>query len=122
MMVGDTHIHHELIETSKSKGFNKMVQETLDVIRPQGNMFDLRCSSLLRNILTQQTYPQEISDKIINCMNDGKIKFAQFRKERFIDKTKKLSDVIPKVKLPSLTDPTKDHDKPKKLHQKKRVL
>ena len=65
--------------------------------------------SLLLIILTQQTYPQEISDGIINCMNDGKIKFAHIRKERFI-----LSNGIHNVKLPSLTDTTKDHDNPEK--------
>ena len=34
----DTQIHHELIGTSKSKTFNRMVKQTLDIIRPQGNM------------------------------------------------------------------------------------
>ena len=76
----DTRIHHELIGSSKSKTFNDMVKRTLDVIRPQGNMFSLQSSPVLRNILTQQSYPNEVSERILNCIPDGIERYNPKRK------------------------------------------
>ena len=66
----DTCIHHELIGSSKSKTFNDMVKPTLDVIRPQGNMFTLQSSFVFHNLLTQQNYPSKL-DKVLNCIPGG---------------------------------------------------
>ena len=67
-------------------------------------MFTLQSPSVFRNILTQQNFPTDVSEKILNCLPDGKTRYKDFRKERFVEKSKKLSEVIHKVKLPPLND------------------
>ena len=68
----DTNINHELIGTSKSKSFNEMVQRAVKVILSHGNIFALQQSvSSFRNLLTQQNFPNDVSQKILNCLSDG---------------------------------------------------
>ena len=98
----ETYIHHELIGTSKSKTFNTMVNKVLNILLPHGNMFLLNDSPCLRNLLTQQSYQNETSTRMLNCFEDGIERYKLFRNERFVDKIKKLSHVIHKVKLPLL--------------------
>ena len=84
----DTYIHHDLIGDSKRKTFNKMVTQLLGIIKPHGNMFALQYPPALRNILTQQNYPTDVSQKILNCLSDGKSRYDIFFKERFVEKSK----------------------------------
>ena len=112
----DTIMHHELIGTTKSRLFNHMVQRTLEIIQSQGNVFSLHSPPQLRNMLTQRHYEENLSQRIRNAMSDGQQRYAEFRNERFIKQTKKISDVIHKVKLPILnTDMTSKPDVKNKI-------
>ena len=94
----DTNINHKLIGTSKSKNFNEMVQSAVKVISCQGNIFTLQRSvSWFRNFLTQQNFPTDVSQKILNW-------YKVFHREQFVEKSKTLSEVMHKVKLPPLTN------------------
>ena len=82
-----------------------MVQRAVKVISSQGNIFTLQQSvSSLRNLLTQQNFPTDVSQKILNCLSEGTERLKVFYRERFVEKSKKLSEVIHKVKLPPLSD------------------
>ena len=114
----DTNINHKLIGTSSSKNFSEMVQRAVKVISSQGNIFTLQQSvSSFRNLLTQQNFPANVSQKILNCLSVGTERYTVFHKERFVEKSKILSEVIHKVKLPPLTDKfiitDITHEKPK---------
>ena len=84
----DTCIHYELIGSSESKNFNDMMNRTLDVIRPKGNMFTLQSSTVFHKLLTQQNYPSEVSERIFNCIPDGVERYNEFKKEIFVEKSK----------------------------------
>ena len=71
-----------------------MAQRAVKVISSQGNIFTL----------TQQNFPTDVSQDILNCLSDGMETYKVFRRERFVEKSKKLSEVIYKVKLQPLTD------------------
>ena len=71
------------------------------MISSQGNCFILQQSvSLFQNLLTQQNIPTDVSQKILNCLPDGTERYKVFHREQFVEKLKKLSKVIHKVKLP----------------------
>ena len=93
----DTKINHELIiGISKTKTFNEIVQ---------GNIFTLQQSaSSFWNLLTQQNFPTDVSQMNLNCLSDDTEKDKVFHREQFIEKSKKVSKVIHKVKLPAVTD------------------
>ena len=100
-----TNINHKLTGTSKSKKFNEMVQQAVKVISSQGNIFTLQQSvSSFRNFLIQQNFPADVSQKSLNCLSEGTERHKFFHRERFAEKSEKLSEVIHKVKLPPLTN------------------
>ena len=47
--------------------------------------------------------PQEDTDRFIGIISHGKNEYENFRKERFIDKCKNLSDTIHKANLPKFS-------------------
>ena len=84
-----------------------MVQRAVKVISSQGNIFTLQQSlSSFQNLITQQNFTTDVSQKVLNCLSDGTERYKVFHREQFVDKSKKLSEVMHKVKLPlpPLTD------------------
>ena len=80
----NTQIHHELIRTSKSKSFNKVVKETWDVSSQQGNIFNV----LNFVSLTNETENLDFTNK---CTPRGKhpkrrkIDIAKAKDEKIFD-------------------------------------
>ena len=74
----DTLMHHELIGTAKSRLFNNIIQRTLEIIQSQGNFFSLHSPPQLRNMLTQQHYEENLSQRIRN-----ERRYGEFRNEHF---------------------------------------
>ena len=88
-----------------SENFNEMVQRAVKVISSQGNIFTLQQSvSSFRNLLTQQNFLTDVSQNIFNCLSDGTERYNVFQRERFVEESKKMSEIIYKVKLPLLTN------------------
>ena len=82
----DAVTHYELVGNSHSKFLNKMVLDTLDVISKQGNIFFLVNPPRLRHFLTNQEYIDCISEKILSVLADGKGRYLEFKRERFVEK------------------------------------
>ena len=82
-----------------------MTQREVKVISSQGNIFNLQQPvSLFQNLLAQQNFPTDVSQKIFNCLSDGTERYNVFHRDRFVEKSKKSSEVLHKVKLPLLTN------------------
>ena len=97
-----TVIHHEL-GGNVSGRLSSYVKKIYDFIAARGNPYVMRqTSSKLHHFITGQLVTPEYAVRLLSFMENGKSDFLEFRKERFKEKSKKLSDIITKVKLPSL--------------------
>ena len=57
--------------------------------------------SKLHHSITAQLVTPKYSVRLLSFMENSKSGYLEFRKERFKEKSKKLSDTITKIKLPS---------------------
>ena len=93
--------HHELRGNNIIE-YNEAVKKLIDFILPRGNPFSASANVKLYHFTSNQIMPLSKSSKILNCLEHGKSEYEQFRKERYIDKEKKLSATIKRVSLPTL--------------------
>ena len=77
------------------------MQKVVSFIEARGNPFETAAASKLHNFTTGQCVPEEVSVRLLNFFENGKEGYTNFRKERFIEKNKKLSDTIKRVNLPA---------------------
>ena len=52
----------------------------------------------------QQNFPTDVSQKVLNWLFDGTERYKVFHRKQFVEESKKLSEVIHKVKLPHLNN------------------
>ena len=82
-----------------------MVQQAVKVIPNQENTLALQQSvSSFEILLKQQNFPTDITQKVLNCLSNGTEINKVFRRKPFVEQSKKLSEVIHKVKLAPLTN------------------
>ena len=74
----ETQIHHELIGALNSKAFNDMVNRTSGVISSQGNIFTLQSATVFRNLLTRRNFSSDVPGRVVECMDDGKVRYDLF--------------------------------------------
>ena len=92
--------HHEL-GGNVSGRLSSCVKKIYDFIAARGNPYVIRqTGSKLHHFFTGQLVTPEYAVRLLSVMENGKSGFLEFRKERFKEKSKKLSDTITKVKLP----------------------
>ena len=101
----ETKIHHELTG-NYSKVFNNQVQNVLSFVRARGNPYFPTALLQLHNFVTKVRAPDNALKRLVGFYDNGKANYEVFRKERFIDKTKALMDVIKQEKHPEFI-PTK---------------
>ena len=88
----ETDINREL-GGNVSNRVNSCAQMVVSFIEAQGNPFETAAASKLHNFTTDQCVPEEVSVRLLNFFENGKEGYTNFRKERFIEKNKKLSDI-----------------------------
>ena len=94
--------HHEL-QGGYSTQINKAIEKVTDFLDQRGNPFSVSSTGPLHNLKTGEKIPQDVADNYISFFDHGKAGYELFRKERFIDKSKKLSDTIHRVNLPKFS-------------------
>ena len=69
-------------------------------ILQKGNPFDMHPTPL-HNLVTKALVSQETKEKILNLFQTGDDLYATLRKERYEEKTTRISSTIHKVMLPA---------------------
>ena len=92
-------IHHEL-RGNKGIIYNSNVMKLLDFVRARANPFVITAPCIkLHNLVTKQVVTDKITSRLLNVFENGTIFYNQYRQDRFILKTKKLSVTIPRRNL-----------------------
>ncbi|MES9880567.1 MAG: hypothetical protein ABW185_06755 [Sedimenticola sp.] len=93
-------MHHEL-RGNKAVAFDGNVSRLLDFMQARANPFIITAPGIrLHNFVTEQVVNAEITNRLLKVFENGENAYNQYRRERFILKTKKLAVTIPKRNLP----------------------
>ena len=90
---------------------NESVNKTYRFIWERGNPFLTSQYVKLHHLATGQCVNETDSKKLLEYFEHGEKTYIEFRNERFLDKTKALSDVIKTVSLPSFESKPKESTK-----------
>ena len=119
----ETNLYLELRD-SLYKLVNESVNKTYRLISERGNPYLTSQYVKLHHLATGQCVNETDSKKLLEYFEHGKKIYIEFRNERFVDKTKALSDVIKKVSLSSFESKSKESTKfkPSKENTKAKIL
>ena len=93
-------VHHSL-GGKKGPNFNSHVSKLLTYVKNHKTPYaDINSAVPLHNLFTQISVPQPVATRILNVLSNGSKGYEAFRKERFVEKEKKLFNRITPVKLP----------------------
>ena len=93
-------LHHELLG-KYSENFNKQVLKVADFVRERGNPFSSSTGvTQLHNFITGASVDKDAAARLLNFEENSLKHYEDLIKERYIDKTKMLSDTIHKSNLP----------------------
>ena len=110
----ESEVHHEL-GGNYAKSFNTQVKHVIDFLTAHGNPYLLENHPKLHNFVTSVCAPSAVSECLINFYKHGEELYKSFRNERFVEKSRKLSDTIKKVNLPEFVP------KPKEKTERKHI-
>ena len=94
----ETDIHHKL-GGNVSNRLNSCVQKVVSFIEARGNPFETAAASKTAQFYNRSMCTKGSISTTIDFFENGKEGYTSFRKERFIEKIKKLSDTIKRVNL-----------------------
>ena len=94
----ETDLHHEF-GGKANKDLHQCVLRIIEFIRSRGNPYLDINHCKLYNFSTGESMPDDICEQRLIFFNNGLEHYKQFRSERFIDKSKRLSDTIKKVNV-----------------------
>ena len=91
--------------------FNDHVQKVLTFVKDRGNPYFLSTPSKLLNFVTKVSTTEGAASRFLDFYENGKANYEQFRNERYVAKSKKLTDVIKLVKLSDFVPANKTKSK-----------
>ena len=97
-VVEGLNIHHEFSKT-QTQNLEEKVNSMFQYILQKGNPFDMTPIPL-HNLVTKALVSQDTKDKILNLFQTGNELYSTLRKERYEEKTTRISSTIHKVMLP----------------------
>lgn len=103
-------LHHEL-EGGLSKTINESIEMVSLFISERENPYKSQEQVKLYNTTSGQLVSEASSERLLNYFAGGKERYLTFREERLVIKSKKLSDKITKVNLPTFNQVTKNQEK-----------
>ena len=107
----DFEIHHEYSNASIKNSESAVAKILCYIEDKKINLFKSG-SQPLRNIVTEQLVHSDIVPEILNIFEKGIERYEKFREERFVNRNKHLSAVIPRANLPDFkTLPKSDEPK-----------
>ena len=84
--------------------FNNHVSKLLDFVQEKQNPYALTVNASMHNLLTKQAVEQEVATHLLRCFENGEKVYHAYRQDIFAIKSRKMSTVISKRKLPRFTD------------------
>lgn len=106
--------HHELTR-EKGSFIHENMKKLLNFMVEKGNPYDVVCHTPLCNFVTKVCVPERDKMSMLNIFEEGSKCYSEFQNERFILKTKKLNDRIPRMKTPCFQLSTGHKASPKKV-------
>ena len=102
---------------------NESVNKTYRFISERGNQYLTSQYVKLYHVTTGLCVNETDSKKLLKYFEHGEKTYTEFRNERFVDKTRALSNVIKKVSLPSIESKSKESTKfkPSKENTKAKI-
>ena len=85
--------HNEASSTYTRK-MEDQIQNMIHYIENKGSPFTSSCPTILQNFVTKQQMTHDIRNDLLNASQKGKAKYLEFRKEVFIEKSRRLSATI----------------------------
>ena len=98
--------HHESSQ-KKTDEKEAQVQAVIRFIESKGSPFVSSGSKILQNLVTKVVMSAEIRDDLLNLLENGQKIYENLRKERYILKTKKIGDRIPRAQLKNMKSNSK---------------
>ena len=95
-------LQHALSATRRLN-VNQNVTKLFDFVKQHRNPYLIMVSVPvpLHHLLTKQAVDPSVVSRFLECVNNGKKVYQSFRRERMVEKTKKLSSTITKGKFPA---------------------
>ena len=93
--------HNEASPTYTRK-MEDQIQNMIYYIENKGSPFTSSCPTILQNFVTKQQMTHDIRNDLLNASQKGKAKYLEFRKEFFIEKSRRLSATIHRSNLKSM--------------------
>ena len=91
-------LHHEL-EGGISQRINDAIKGVADFITERENPYEILVATSLHNYTSRQVVEKDTS-KLLKFFEHASQRYQSFRTDRFVKKSKKLSETITKVMLP----------------------
>lgn len=93
--------HHELSGNLSTNMFI-CVNVLCEFMNTRGNPYEISSQTQLHNFINNKSVPREDALRLLKVKEHGQDGYEQFRNDCFVNKTSKLSDLITKVKLPTM--------------------
>ena len=106
----ETDLHHEL-SGSLTKVLSHSVDKVFNFLLERNNPYEVKETTKLHHFTTGHIVFDEHAKRLLSFFDHGQANYIEFRKERYINKTKILSDRITKNQLPLFQSNRKDANK-----------
>jgi hypothetical protein len=101
----ECHLQHAL-STTRQITFNRNVSKLLDFVLQRQNPYSVTVNVPvpLHNLLTKLAVDRKVAARLLKFHENGERLYRSYRRERLVEKIKKISTTISKSKLPRFTD------------------
>ena len=94
----ETYTHHQSSQATTDRK-EAHLQEMMRFIEEKGSPLSVGTSPTLQNFATKELMSDNIRNDMLNAYTKGKEKYLTFRKERFLQKTTRISNTIHRANL-----------------------
>ncbi len=99
--------NHEF-NASQTNATEQRLKKMIDYIKARENPSEVPKEIRLHNIISQAIMTEDVRKSLLNVLDTGKHLYQAFRNERYIDKTKAISDTIARSKVMTFMSVYKD--------------
>ena len=97
----ETYTHHQSSQVTTDRK-EAHLQEMMRFIEEKGSPLSVGTSPTLQNFATKELMSDNIRNDMLNAYTKGKEKYLTFRKERFLQKTTRISNTIHRANLKTM--------------------
>ena len=102
---------HNKASSTFTRKVEDQIQTMIHYIESKGSPLISSSPSILQNFLTKQQMTHDIRNDLLNASQKGKVKYLEFRKEVFIEKSRQLSATIHRSNLKGMKNISDCHSK-----------